>query len=60
VSWHKIAPSPAQGFTIVAPDLRGWAIPTGHYPAEHRPGLVHDPFWRFFAGGEPVPFAAWL
>jgi haloacetate dehalogenase len=40
-----------------APDLRGWAIPTGHYPAEHRPDLVHDPFWRFFAGGEPVPFA---
>jgi haloacetate dehalogenase len=40
-----------------APDLRGWAIPTGHYPAEHRPDLVYDPFWRFFAGGEPVPFA---
>jgi haloacetate dehalogenase len=40
-----------------APDLRGWAIPSGHYPAEHRPDLVHDPFWRFFAGGEPVPFA---
>lgn len=40
-----------------APDLRGWAVPTGHYPAEHRPDLVYDPFWRFFAGGEPVPFA---
>jgi haloacetate dehalogenase len=40
-----------------APDLRGWAIPTGHYPAEHRPDLVYDPFWRFFAGAEPVPFA---
>ncbi len=40
-----------------APDLRGWAIPTGHYPAEHRPELVYDPFWRFFAGGEPMPFA---
>lgn len=38
-----------------APDLRGWAIPTGHYPAEHRPDLVYDAFWRFFAGGEPVP-----
>ncbi|TQF81810.1 alpha/beta hydrolase [Elioraea sp. Yellowstone] len=40
-----------------APDLRGWAIPTGHYPAEHRPDLVYDAFWRFFAGAEPVPFA---
>jgi haloacetate dehalogenase len=40
-----------------APDLRGWAVPTGHYPAEHRPELVHDPFWRFFSGGEPVPYA---
>lgn len=40
-----------------ARDLRGWAIPTGHYPAEHRPDLVYDPFWRFFAGAEPVPFA---
>ncbi|GIX08589.1 alpha/beta fold hydrolase [Elioraea sp.] len=40
-----------------APDLRGWAIPTGHYPAEHRPDLVYDAFWRFFTGAEPVPFA---
>jgi haloacetate dehalogenase len=39
-----------------APDLRGWAIPTGHYPAEHRPDLVYDAFWRFFTGAEPVPF----
>lgn len=38
-----------------APDLRGWAIPTGHYPAEHRPDLVYDAFWRFFAGGEAAP-----
>jgi len=39
-----------------APDLRGWSVPTGHYPAEHRPELVYDPFWRFFSGGEPIPF----
>lgn len=39
-----------------APDLRGWSVPTGHYPAEHRPDLVYDPFWRFFSGREPVPF----
>ncbi|MCU0987315.1 MAG: alpha/beta hydrolase, partial [Acetobacteraceae bacterium] len=24
VSWHKVAPSLAQGFTVVAPDLRGY------------------------------------
>jgi haloacetate dehalogenase len=40
-----------------APDLRGWAVPTGHYPSEHRPDLVYDPFWRFFKGGEPVPYS---
>lgn len=41
-----------------APDLRGWAVPTGHYPAEHRPDLVYDAFWRFFSSGEPVPHTA--
>lgn len=46
-----------EAWTPWAPDLRGWAIPTGHYPAEHRPDLVYDAFWRFFAGAEPVPFA---
>ena len=38
-----------------APDLRGWAIPTGHYPAEHRPDLVYAAFRSFFAGAEPAP-----
>ena len=33
-----------------AEDLRGWAVPTGHYPAEHRPDLVYAAFWRFFSG----------
>ncbi|WP_460451131.1 alpha/beta fold hydrolase [Alsobacter sp. SYSU BS001988] len=37
-------------------DLRGWAIPTGHYPAEHRPDLVYPTFWEFFSGREPTPF----
>jgi len=40
-----------------APDLRGFAIPTGHYPAEHRPDLVGPAFRAFFAGGEPEPYA---
>ncbi len=34
-------------------DLRGWAIPTGHYPAEHRPDLVSAAFLDFFSGREP-------
>lgn len=36
-----------------APDLRGTAIPTGHYPAEHRPDIVYPIFWQFFSGQEP-------
>ena len=39
-----------------APDLRGWAVPTGHYPAEHRPDLVYRAFWSFFNGREPEPY----
>jgi haloacetate dehalogenase len=33
--------------------VRGWAVPTGHYPAEHRPDLIYKTFWAFFSGGEP-------
>lgn len=40
-----------------ADELRGWAIPTGHYPAEHRPDLVYAAFHDFFSGHEPVPHA---
>lgn len=47
---------PLEAWAPWAPDLRGWPVPTGHYPAEHRPELVYDPFWRFFSGGEPVPY----
>ena len=36
-----------------APDCRGFAIPTGHYPAEHRPDLVYPAFLDFFSGNEP-------
>jgi haloacetate dehalogenase len=36
-------------------DLRGWAMPVGHYPAEHRPDLVYQAFHEFFLGREPRP-----
>jgi haloacetate dehalogenase len=35
-----------------AKDRRGWTLPTGHYPAEHRPHLVYPAFWEFFTGIE--------
>jgi haloacetate dehalogenase len=47
---------PLDAWAPWAPDLRGWAIPTGHYPAEHRPDLVYSTFWAFFTGSEPLPF----
>lgn len=39
---------PLDAWAFWAPDLRGWAIPTGHYPAEHRPDLVYPAFRDFF------------
>jgi haloacetate dehalogenase len=38
-------------------DLRGWGLPTGHYPAEHRPDLVYPALWSFFSGREPEPYS---
>lgn len=35
-------------------DLRGFAIPTGHYPAEQRPDLVGPALLDFFLGNEPA------
>jgi haloacetate dehalogenase len=49
---------PIEAWSPWAPDLRGWAIPTGHYPAEHRPDLVYPAFWDFFSGREPQPVDA--
>jgi haloacetate dehalogenase len=43
---------PLEAWAPWAADLRGWALPTGHYPAEHRPDLVYPAFWRFFKGKE--------
>jgi len=34
-------------------DLRGFAVPTGHYPAEQRPDLILAAFDAFFHGREP-------
>ena len=34
-------------------DLRGFSVPTGHYPAEERPDLIGAAFDDFFSGREP-------
>lgn len=44
---------PLEAWGEWADDLRGIDIPTGHYPAEHRPDLVYPIFWEFFTGQEP-------
>ena len=46
---------PLDAWAPWAPDCRGFAIPTGHYPAEHRPDLVYPAFHQFFGGNEPKP-----
>lgn len=38
-----------------ADDLRGFAVPTGHYPAEERPDLVLAALEPFLDGSEPEP-----
>jgi haloacetate dehalogenase len=45
--------APLEDWGQWAPDLRGAAIPTGHYPAEHRPDIVYPIFWEFFSGKKP-------
>jgi haloacetate dehalogenase len=46
---------PIEAWSEWAPDLQGWAIPTGHYPAEHRPDLVYPALWQFFRGEKLTP-----
>jgi haloacetate dehalogenase len=41
---------PLQAWAPWAPDLRGFDVPTGHYPAEHRPDLIYPALWTFFRG----------
>lgn len=49
---------PVEMWSDWAGDLRGFAVPTGHYPAEQRPDLILDAFGDFFAGREPQAPAA--
>jgi haloacetate dehalogenase len=52
--------TPVKAWQPWASDFRGWAIPTGHYPAEHRPDLVYPIFWEFFQGLEPQQLGAMI
>lgn len=45
---------PIAAWSDWAPDLRGFSVPTGHYPAEHRPDLIYPVLWDFFSGHEPT------
>lgn len=49
---------PLDAWARWAVDLRGFAVPTGHYPAEQRPDLILDAFLCFFGGHEPRTPAA--
>ena len=45
---------PLEAWSEWADDLTGIAIPTGHYPAEHRPDLVYPILWQFFWGRRAI------
>lgn len=49
---------PLEAWSEWADDLRGFAVPTGHYPAEQRPDLIEPALAEFFAGREPKGYAA--
>jgi haloacetate dehalogenase len=49
---------PLEAWSEWADDLRGFAIPSGHYPAEQCPDLIVDAFEAFFTGREPRAPAA--
>jgi len=49
---------PREAWSEWADDLTGIAIPTGHYPAEHRPDLVYPILWQFFSGEKFAPLPA--
>ena len=46
---------PIEAWGQWAEDLEGWAVPTGHYPAEERPDLIYAALWQFFSGVTPRP-----
>lgn len=43
---------PMEAWAQWAADLRGRAVPTGHYPAEERPDIIYEALWNFFTGSE--------
>ncbi len=45
--------SPIEAWSEWCDDLRGFPVPTGHYPAEERPDLIGAAFDDFFSGREP-------
>jgi haloacetate dehalogenase len=45
---------PMEAWQPWASDLRGWSVPTGHYPAEEKAPVIADPFLEFFSGREPA------
>ncbi len=47
---------PVEAWAPWCEDVRGWSIPTGHYPSEHRPDLIYPTFWEFFTGRDPLPY----
>lgn len=47
---------PVEMWSDWADDLRGFGVPTGHYPAEQRPDLILVAFSAFFEGREPQAF----
>jgi haloacetate dehalogenase len=45
---------PVEAWSEWADDVSGFPVPTGHYPAEHRPDLIYPLFWQFFTGRQPA------
>ena len=43
---------PMEAWSGWADDLRGKALPSGHYPAEQCPEVTYDELYRFFSGRE--------
>ena len=50
VMWHRVAPALAEAFTVVTTDLRGRALPCGHFPAAEAPAEVIAETLAFLKG----------
>ncbi|TYR30740.1 alpha/beta hydrolase [Mesorhizobium microcysteis] len=44
---------PVEAWREWSDDVTGFGVPTGHYPAEHRPDIIYPLFFDFFTGYEP-------